>query len=36
VLVEHSASGDVPNSTWSLTRYVRDPQIFLEVEGGDE
>lgn len=36
VVVEHTASGDQPNSSWSLTRYVRDPSIFVEVAGATE
>ena len=36
VVVEHTASGDLENSSWSLRRYVRDPMIFLEAEGGDK
>ncbi len=36
VVVAHTPSGDVPNSSWSLKRYVRDPLIFVEIERGDE
>jgi general secretion pathway protein I len=36
VVVEHSPASDQVNSSYSLTRYVRDPQIFLEADGGDE
>ena len=36
VVVQHSPTGNQVSSTFSLTRYVRDPQIFLEVDGGDE
>lgn len=37
VLVKHNTSGEQSNSSWSLTRYMRDPQLFLEADmGGDE
>lgn len=37
VLVQHNLAGDQTNSSWSLTRYMRDPQLFLEGDtGGDE
>ena len=36
VVVAHTPAGNIPNSSWSLRRYVRDPLIFAEVEGGDE
>ena len=36
VVVEHSPGSNQVNSSYSLTRYVRDPQIFQEADGGDE
>ena len=36
VVVEHTPSRGPTNSSWSLTRYVRDPLLFLEVEGTAE
>ncbi|MCH2202560.1 MAG: hypothetical protein MK102_11365 [Fuerstiella sp.] len=36
ILVEHTPSAQVSNSSWSLKRYVRDPAIFMEREGGNE
>jgi len=36
VVVEHSPTGDQVNSSYSLTRYVRDPQIFLDAGEGDD
>lgn len=36
VVVEHVPSNDRPNASASLKRYVRDPLLFLEVEGGEE
>lgn len=36
VVVEHTPSSGPANSSWSLTRYVRDPSIFAEVEGTTE
>ena len=36
VVVEHSPTGDQVNSSYTLTRYVRDPGIFLEAAGGAE
>lgn len=34
VTVKHVIAGDQTNSSWSLKRYIRDPQIFLDAAGG--
>jgi len=36
VIVEHRPDGGEPNAAFSLIRYMRDPQLFLDaaVEGG--
>lgn len=31
VVVEHRPNGDQPNASFSLVRYMRDPQIFLDA-----
>ncbi|MFO1040137.1 MAG: hypothetical protein U0941_00040 [Planctomycetaceae bacterium] len=31
VVVEHKPNGDTPNAAFSLVRYMRDPQIFLDA-----
>lgn len=31
VVVEHKPNGDQPNASFSLVRYMRDPQIFLDA-----
>lgn len=31
VVVEHKPNGDQPNAAFSLVRYMRDPQIFLDA-----
>ena len=38
VIVEHRPDNGEPNAAFSLVRYMRDPQLFLDaaVEGGDE
>ena len=36
VSVQHTPSRDIPNSSWMLRRYVRDPLMFVDVEGDDE
>lgn len=36
VTVKHTIGGDRSNSSWSLKRYVRDPQIFLDAAGDTE
>lgn len=38
VIVEHRPDDGEPNAAFSLVRYMRDPQLFLDaaVEGGEE
>ena len=36
VTVEHRANGVRTNSMYSLTRYVRDPELFIEAAGAGE
>ena len=31
VVVEHRPNGEKPNAAFSLVRYMRDPQIFLDA-----
>jgi general secretion pathway protein I len=31
VIVEHSPDGKNPNAAFSLTRYMRDPQLFIDA-----
>ncbi|HRA90286.1 MAG TPA: hypothetical protein PK992_19510 [Planctomycetaceae bacterium] len=31
VTVEHMANGDTPNAAFTLTRYMRDPQLFIDA-----
>lgn len=31
VLVEHKPGGDAPNAAFTLVRYMRDPQLFLDA-----
>lgn len=37
VVVEHRPGGGEPNAAFSLVRYVRDPQLFLDamLEAGE-
>lgn len=32
VLVEHRPGSDVPNAAFSVVRYLRDPQLFLDAQ----
>jgi general secretion pathway protein I len=32
VLVEHKPGGEEPNAAFSVVRYVRDPQLFLDAQ----
>lgn len=34
VTVRHVIAGDRSNASWTLRRYIRDPQIFLDAGGG--
>ena len=34
VTVKHVVAGDRSNASWTLRRYIRDPQIFLDAGGG--
>jgi len=34
VVVEHRPGGMEPNASFSLVRYVRDPQLFIDVMAG--
>ncbi len=36
VTVKHVISGERTNASWSLKRFIRDPEIFLDATGGDE
>lgn len=38
VLVEHKPGGDEPNAGFSLVRFMRDPQLFLDaaLQGGEQ
>jgi hypothetical protein len=31
VVVEHTTGGDDPNASFSLVRFMRDPQLFVDA-----